>query len=91
MVAGTRLVATRPASKPSLRAPLRQTQHTPVLAAPWVLLTAAPLAVEAVILEALWHFSSRQAEMLTPEASSALLVHKAPTTPKAPKAGAANS
>jgi hypothetical protein len=91
MAAVTRLEATRPASKPSLHAPLRRTQHMPAQAALWVLLTAAHQAAAAAMPEVPWLSSSRLAETLTPEASSAPAVHRAPTTLKAPKAGAASS
>lgn len=92
MAVDTLLAATPLATK--LLAPLLLTQHTPALAALWVLLTAVHQAVVAAMLVAPWHFNSHQvrtATVLKDSSSNVAADPKALTTATALKDGAASS
>lgn len=90
-VAVTLLVATHLVTKPSLHVQPRPTQHTPVPAALWALLTAVLQAVAAEMLAARWHCSLLPLETLMPEDNSDPADRRAPTMLMAPKAGAASN
>jgi hypothetical protein len=90
-VAVTLLAATHLVTKPRFHVQLRQTQHTPVLAALWALLTAVLRAVVAEMLAARWHCNLLPLETPMPEDNSDPVDRKAPTTLMAPKAGAASN
>lgn len=90
-VAVTLLVATHLATNPRLHVQPRQTQHTLVPAALWVLLTAVLRAVAAEMLVAPWHCNLPLLETLTAEDNSAPADPRAPTMPMAPKVGAASN
>jgi hypothetical protein len=90
-VAVTPLVATHLATKPRLHVQPRQTQHTLVPVALWVLLIAVLRAVAAETLVARWHCNLLLLEMLMPEANSDPADRRAPTMLMAPRVGAASN